>query len=77
MVYEWGVRHGNGMADAGVALRKRLEDMMRWVQKAHLTRSSQIRFAYAEGLTRMRNLQFIQPQLIAEEVRWVLGVEKT
>jgi pimeloyl-ACP methyl ester carboxylesterase len=75
----WGVRHGSRTAEAGVVLRKRLDDMSEIDEKGqrtHLTLSSQSRFVYEGGLAKTHNLQFVQPLLVAEEVRWVLGVEK-
>lgn len=74
-VYDWGVEHGNGTPEAREALRKRLEDMAQVDderQRAHLSLSSQSRFIYAEEDARTHNVQLVHPQLIADEVRWVL-----
>jgi hypothetical protein len=79
-VYDWGVKHGNGTEEAREALRKRLEDMGEIDeegQREHLRLSSQSRFIYASGVARTHNVHYVQPELIADEVKWVLdGVEQ-
>lgn len=76
-VYEWGVGRKNGTHNARESLRRRLEDMAEveeQSQKAHLGPSSQSRFVRAQGVARTHNVQLVQPNLISEEVRWVLGL---
>jgi hypothetical protein len=46
-------------------------------QRTDLSLSSQSKFVYAEDLMRTHNLQFVQPELIAEEGKWVLSIEET
>ncbi|CZR63298.1 uncharacterized protein PAC_13195 [Phialocephala subalpina] len=73
--YDWGVEHGNSTAEAREALRKRLEDMAEVDEKgqrAHLSMSSHSKFVYAEGDARTQSVQVVNPQLIVDEVRWVL-----
>jgi hypothetical protein len=73
-IYKWGIESGNGTPEARENLRKRLEEMAEVDearQRARLSSSSQHRFVYAEGHARTHNIQFIQPQLITNEVRWV------
>jgi hypothetical protein len=74
-VYEWGVKHGNWTPEAREALRKRLEDMGdidEKGQRENLSLSSESRFIYAEGIARTHNIQAVQPELIAKEVKWVI-----
>jgi len=75
-VYDYSVKNGTGTSSAREAMRKRLEDMEEideTGQRAHLGLSSQRRFVYAEGIARTHNVHFVQPQLIVDEVRWVLS----
>jgi len=77
-IYEWGVEHGNGTEEAREELRKYLETMSEEDEKgqrAHLTLSSQGKFVYSEGIARTHNIQFVKPEAVAEQVRWVLGLE--
>lgn len=46
-------------------------------QQEHLSLSSQSRFIYASGVARTHNMHYVQPELIVDEVKWVLdGVEQ-
>ena len=67
--------HGHGTAEAREALRIRLEDLSEVEEKgqrAQLSLSSNNRFVKAEGEARTHNIQFVQPELIVQEVKWVL-----
>jgi pimeloyl-ACP methyl ester carboxylesterase len=70
---------GFGSEEARQALRTRLVDMSEIDEKgqrAHLRMSNRSRFVTAEGVARTHNVQFVRPELVAEEVRWVLkGIE--
>lgn len=46
-------------------------------QRTDLSWSSQSKFVYVEDLVRTHNLQFMQPELIIEEVKSVLSIEET
>jgi pimeloyl-ACP methyl ester carboxylesterase len=77
-IYEFAVAHGYGTEDARRRLAECLEDMEQVDergQRVHLSLSSRSRFVYAEGKARTHNLQYVAPELIAEEVFWVVGVE--
>ena len=76
-VYEFGVKHGYGTKEAQDLLGQRLEEMEmvdEEGQRAHLSMSSRSRFVYAEGNARTHNLQFVAPEVIRDEVFWVLGI---
>lgn len=74
-VYDLRVKHGIESPQAREPLRERLEDMGEIDergQREHLNLSSQSRFVYAEGVGRTHNIQFVQLELIAREVKWGL-----
>lgn len=74
-IYDWSVAQGNGTAAAREAMATRLEDMAEVEergQRAHLSLSSASRFAYAVGDARTHNMSYSHPQLIVEEVKWIL-----
>lgn len=76
-IYEWGVDHRNGLDEDREAMRRSLEDMAMIEergQRAHLALSSQGRFVCATGAGMTHNIQMVQPELIAREVEWVLGL---
>lgn len=76
-VYEFGAKHGHGTKEAQDRLRQRLEDMEKVDeegQRAHLSMSSRSRFVYATGNARTHNLQYVAPEVIRDEVFWVLGI---
>jgi hypothetical protein len=78
-VYAFGVEHGYGSAEEREALRKRLVEYggrwMRWGQRTHLDLAlGNARFAIMEGEARTHNVHGVRPDLVGEEVRWVLGL---
>jgi hypothetical protein len=46
-------------------------------QRTDLSLSSQGKFVYAEDVVRTHNLQFVEPEFITEEIKWVLSIEET
>lgn len=79
-VLDCGVKHGSGSEEAREASRVRLEDMSEIDEKgqrAHLSLSSRSRFVPARGAARTNNVQMVCPELIAQEVRWVLDGFRT
>ncbi|RAH69768.1 alpha/beta fold hydrolase [Aspergillus aculeatinus CBS 121060] len=76
-VYAYGVEHGHGSEEARRRLAERLavmEEMDERGQRAHLSLSSRSRFVYATGKARTHNLQLVAPEVIRDEVFWVLGL---
>ncbi|KAJ5261413.1 hypothetical protein N7478_012008 [Penicillium angulare] len=76
-LYDFGIAHGFGTKQAQDNLARRLEDMEKvdeQGQRAHLQMSSQSRFVYARGDARTHNLQYVAPEVIRDEVFWVLGL---
>lgn len=64
-----------GTVEARDALAQRLldmEDIDEMGQREHLSLSSRSRFVFAEGVARTHNMHFVMPELIVDEVRWVL-----
>jgi len=72
---------GIGSEEAREELRVRLRDMSQVDergQREHLGMSSRSRFVRADGTARTHNAQFVRPEVVVEEVRWVLepdGIE--
>lgn len=60
-----GVERGNGTHTAREALLRRFNDM---------ALSSQSRFVRVPDEAKGHNVQLVEPELIAEEVRWVPGL---
>ncbi|OOF94078.1 hypothetical protein ASPCADRAFT_6835 [Aspergillus carbonarius ITEM 5010] len=76
-IYDHAVENEIGTEDAQRQLAVRLEDMAQVDeagQRAHLGLSRQSRFVYAEGKARTHNLQYVAPEVIRDEVFWVLGL---
>ncbi|KAJ5116559.1 alpha/beta-hydrolase [Penicillium angulare] len=76
-VYNFGIANGFGTQEARNSLARRLEDMEKVDeegQRAHLQMSSQSRFVYARGKARTHNLQYVEPEIIRDEIFWVLGL---
>ncbi|OOF90605.1 hypothetical protein ASPCADRAFT_135061 [Aspergillus carbonarius ITEM 5010] len=76
-VLEFGVRNGVGSWEARVGLEKRLESMERVDeegQRAHLRLSTRSRFVRAEGKAMTHCVHYVAPELIRDEVLWVLGL---
>jgi pimeloyl-ACP methyl ester carboxylesterase len=74
-ILRFAVERRNGSEEARETLRIRLEDMSEIDergQRAHLGMSSRGRFVRAEGVARTHNVQFVKPELVADEVKWVL-----
>ncbi|KAJ5584924.1 uncharacterized protein N7459_004724 [Penicillium hispanicum] len=74
-VYDFGVAHGYGTRDAQHRLGLCLRDLARVQeqgQRAHLHLSSQSRFVSPGGKARTHNLQYVAPEVIRDEVFWVL-----
>lgn len=42
-------------------------------QRGHLSLSRSSMFVYAEVVASTHNLHFVKPEVIVEEVRWVIG----
>jgi pimeloyl-ACP methyl ester carboxylesterase len=79
-VYEHGIVNGNGSPEAREALRTRLEDMSEIDEKgqrAHLKMSSRSRFVKTEGSARTHNVHLVKPEIVAQEVKWVLEGART
>jgi hypothetical protein len=79
-VYEHGVANGNGSPEAREALRTKLEDMSEIDEKgqrAHLKMSSRSRFVQTEGNARTHNVHLVKPEIVAQEVKWVLEGART
>lgn len=76
-VYNYGVEHGFGTEEARQRLAvwlKTMEQVEEPVQRANLGLSRHSRFVHAEGKARTHNLQYVAPELIRNEVFWVLGL---
>ncbi|KAI2867506.1 hypothetical protein CBS12448_471 [Aspergillus niger] len=76
-VLEFGVANGYGTEEVRESLAKRLETMERVdeeSQRDHLGLSSQSRFVYAQGKAMTHNVHYVAPELIRDEVFWVLGL---
>jgi len=74
-VLAWGVKHGNESTEVRMALKIRLEDMSEVDergQREHLSLSSRSQFVFAEGIARTHNVHMVCPELISQEVKWVL-----
>lgn len=44
------------------------------IQRAHLGLSSQSRFVYAQGKAVTHNVRYMAPELLRDELLWVLGL---
>ncbi|RAL00759.1 alpha/beta fold hydrolase [Aspergillus ibericus CBS 121593] len=78
-LYMYAVENNVGTEDARQRLAVRLQDMGRvdeYGQRAHLGLSRQSRFVYAEGMYRTHRLQYVTPEVIRDEVTWVLGLSE-
>ncbi|GCB19786.1 uncharacterized protein YqjL [Aspergillus awamori] len=76
-VLEFGVANGYGTEEVRESLAKRFETMERVdeeSQRDHLGLSSQSRFVYAQGKAMTHNVHYVAPELICDEVFWVLGL---
>ncbi|RAL02589.1 alpha/beta fold hydrolase [Aspergillus ibericus CBS 121593] len=76
-ILEFGIAHGCGTPEARDNLAARLEDMEQVDengQRAHLGLSSQSRFIRAQGKAQTHNVHYVAPEMIRDEVFWVLGL---
>ena len=75
-IYDYGLHHGRGSAEAREAMRRRLEDMAEWNEagmREHLKLSRNARFVKAVGRQRTHNVHMMDPGFVAREVEWVYG----
>ncbi|GKZ24240.1 hypothetical protein AbraIFM66951_002301 [Aspergillus brasiliensis] len=76
-VLEFGTANGYGTQEVRESLAKRLETMEgvdEESQRTHLSLSRQSRFVYARGKAQTHNVHYVAPELIRDEVFWVLGL---
>ncbi|PWY83631.1 alpha/beta-hydrolase [Aspergillus heteromorphus CBS 117.55] len=76
-IYGFAVEHGVGTQEAKDGLAVRLKNMEQGAerdQRMYLGLSSQSRFVYARGKAMTHNMQYVAPEVIRDEVFWVLGL---
>lgn len=73
-VYDHAVEKGHGSDEAREAVRKRLEDMSvvdETAMREHLVLSSEARLVKADGKRKTHNVQIVDPEFVAKEIKWV------
>lgn len=74
-IYDYGVERGNATDRVRKEMRELLdgwEEINLDGQTQHLNLSSRARMAKAEGIARTHNLQYVKPEVVTAEIRWVM-----